>query len=62
MHKSNLTDGSAIEVDIEIKNFPVGIIEIQIEFKFNKYASCPDWRISPHADRRHRKYTVSGKK
>ena len=19
----------------------------------NKYASCPDWRISPHADRRH---------
>ena len=20
---------------------------------FNKYASCPDWRISPHADRRH---------
>ena len=21
----------------------------------NKYASCPDWRISPHADRRHHK-------
>jgi len=21
----------------------------------NKYASCPDWRVSPHADRRHRK-------
>ena len=21
----------------------------------NKYASCPDWRRSPHADRRHRK-------
>ena len=21
---------------------------------YNKYASCPDWRISPHADRRHR--------
>ena len=20
---------------------------------YNKYASCPDWRISPHADRRH---------
>ena len=20
----------------------------------NKYASCPDWHISPHADRRHR--------
>ena len=22
----------------------------------NKYASCPDWRISPHADRRHHSY------
>ena len=24
-----------------------------IDRKTNKYASCPDWRISPHADRRY---------
>ena len=31
MHKSNLTDGSTIEIDIEIENFPMGIIETEIE-------------------------------
>jgi len=35
MHKSNLTDGSTIEIDIKIENFPTGIIKIEIELKFN---------------------------
>ena len=35
MHKSNLTDGSTIKVDME--NFPTGIIEIEIELKFNNW-------------------------
>ena len=37
MHKSILTDGSAIEINIEIENFPIGIIEIEIELKFNNW-------------------------
>ena len=35
VHKSNLTDGAEIEIEIEIENFPARIIEIEIELKFN---------------------------
>jgi len=33
MHKSMLTDGSTIEIDIEVENCPTAITEIEIELK-----------------------------
>jgi len=37
MHKSNLSDGSTIDINIKIENFPTAIIELEIELKFNNW-------------------------